>query len=225
MTRAQRLANVMTACGFMDSETIGGVFTWRKNIQQGVHVRKKLDRCVADVDWRLLFQHSLVEVLNPHDSDHNPLLLSCMKARTNRLKSFHFQAAWLSHPDYGALVDNSWKHAPGDVVAKLGNVRNQSIEFNKETFGNTFKKKRQLQGRIREVHRELDIYPYANLILLERELQNEYDTVLAQEEMLWYQKSREKWVKFGNKNTKFFHTQTGIRRRHNKVMSLNVDGF
>jgi len=41
--------------------------------------------------------------------------------------------------------------------------------------------------------------------------------------MLWYQKSRENWVKFGNKNTKFFHTQAVIRRRINKITGLNVE--
>lgn len=42
--------------------------------------------------------------------------------------------------------------------------------------------------------------------------------------MLWYQKSRENWVKFGNKNTKFFLAQTVIRRRRNKVSVLEIDG-
>ena len=41
--------------------------------------------------------------------------------------------------------------------------------------------------------------------------------------MLWYKKSREKWVKFGNINTKFFHTQYLIRRRRNKVIYLFID--
>lgn len=48
--------------------------------------------------------------------------------------------------------------------------------------------------------------------------------VLAQEEMLWFQKSREKWVRYGNKNTKFFHTQTVIRRRKNRIVGLNIEG-
>jgi hypothetical protein len=52
-----------------------------------------------------------------------------------------------------------------------------------------------------------------------------YNKILSQEEMLWYQKSRENWVKYGNKNTKFFHTQTIIRRRRNKISGLNVENI
>ena len=43
--------------------------------------------------------------------------------------------------------------------------------------------------------------------------------------MLWYQKSHERWVKYGNKNTKNFHTQTVIHRRKNKIVNLMVDNI
>lgn len=43
--------------------------------------------------------------------------------------------------------------------------------------------------------------------------------------MIWFQKSREKWVKFENCNTRFFHTQTIIRRRYNKISGIYVNGI
>lgn len=159
MSRAQRLANMMPSCGFMDLDIVGGFFTWRKNVIHGRHVRKRLDRCMADVDWRLMFQHALVEVLNHHNSDHNPLLLSCLKARSHKAKAFHFQAAWISHPLYETVVDTTWKSTYGDACVKLSGIRNASIAFNKETFGNIFRNKHKIEGRIRGVHRQLDIYP------------------------------------------------------------------
>jgi hypothetical protein len=36
-------------------------------------------------------------------------------------------------------------------------------------------------------------------------------------------KSREKWVKFGDRKNKFFHTQTIIRRKQNKIQGLHLD--
>jgi len=50
-----------------------------------------------------------------------------------------------------------------------------------------------------------------------------YQEVLKEEELFWYQKSREKWVKFGDWNIKFFHTQTIIRRNRNKIQGLHLD--
>lgn len=139
------------------------------------------------------------------------------------MKSFHFQAAWISHPDYTDLVKNTWLHSHGTVNRKLDKIQAESITFNERVFGNIFRRKRQLVARIKGVHRQLDNYPCSSLITLERDLQEQHNRVLQQEELLWYQKSREKWVKHGNKNTKKFHTQTVIRRRRNKVTGLMID--
>ena len=51
----------------------------------------------------------------------------------------------------------------------------------------------------------LDSDPYDALASFERKLQREYNDVLHQEELLWYQKSRENWVKHGDRNTRLFH--------------------
>ncbi|PNY04054.1 ribonuclease H, partial [Trifolium pratense] len=180
---------------------------------------------VDDVDWRLSFPDSLAELLPAHDSDHNPILISCMKAKSKRSNIFHFQAAWLSHPDYESLVDTTWNQAEGDVVSKLSIVQTTSLRFNKEVFGNIYKNKKLLEARIKGVHLQLDSCQSSDLISFEKSLQLEYNKVLAQEEMMWYQKSREKWVKFGNKNTRFFHIQSVIRSRRNKIASLQIDGI
>jgi hypothetical protein len=53
-------------------------------------------------------------------------------------------------------------------------------------------------------------------------LQQQYNHILFQEEMLWYQKTRENWVKFGDKNSSFFHAQTIIRRKKNRIHRLQL---
>lgn len=111
------------------------------------------------------------------------------------------------------------------MTFKLGKVQEKSTIFNKQVFGNIFRNKRLLEARIKGVHCQLDLYSYSDMIMLEKDLQRQYDQVLAQEKLLWYQKSREQWVKFGNKNTKFFHTQAVIRRRRNKISALCIDGI
>ena len=42
--------------------------------------------------------------------------------------------------------------------------------------------------------------------------------------MLWFQKSREQWVRFGDRNTAFFHAQTLTRRKRNKIEGLHIAG-
>lgn len=58
------------------------------------------------------------------------------------------------------------------------------------------------------------------LISLERELKEERNLILLPEELLWHQKSRNKWLKCGDGNTKFFCTSTLVRRRRNRIESM-----
>lgn len=51
----------------------------------------------------------------------------------------------------------------------------------------------------------------------------EFEVVLEQEEIVWFQKSREKWIALGDRNTKYFHTSTIIRRRRNRIEMLKDD--
>ena len=66
--------------------------------------------------------------------------------------------------------------------------------------------------------------PLHNILKQEKKVQLEYEKTLKQEEILWYQKSREKWVKLGDWNNSFFHAQTMIRRKRNKVEGLHIAG-
>lgn len=44
--------------------------------------------------------------------------------------------------------------------------------------------------------------------------------VLAQEEILWLQKSRAKWLECGDRNTRYFHRVATVRRRRNHITAL-----
>ena len=47
--------------------------------------------------------------------------------------------------------------------------------------------------------------------------------MLDQEEILCFQKSKENCIKFGNRNTKNFHTHVMIKRGKNKANGLFID--
>lgn len=55
---------------------------------------------------------------------------------------------------------------------------------------------------------------------LEAKLLQEYNSILRQEEVFWVHKSWTNWLRFGDKNTIYFHTTTFIKHKHNKVESL-----
>jgi hypothetical protein len=46
---------------------------------------------------------------------------------------------------------------------------------------------------------------------------------MARNETMWKQKSRESWLKDGNRNSKFFHISTIIQRRKNNIDAIKGD--
>jgi hypothetical protein len=57
-----------------------------------------------------------------------------------------------------------------------------------------------------------------------RQLCRDLERALLQEEISWRQKSRIKWLKVGDKCTKFFHLMANSIKRHNTIDSLLIDG-
>ncbi|PNX92520.1 ribonuclease H, partial [Trifolium pratense] len=221
--RAAGLSSVMNHCNLLDLNSVGGKFTWHRNCRGQRSISKKLDRGMANVTWRLNFPEAFLETLCRVNSDHNPILLRCGGLPIARgARPFRFEAAWISHSDYEQLVKNAWTRERGLPIAGLNTIREDSILFNKEVFGNIFKKKRKLENRLNGIQRVMERVDSTRLILLEQQLQKELDDVLYQEELLWFQKSREKWIKFGDRNTKFFHAQTVIRRKRNKIHGITL---
>ena len=171
------------------------------------------------------FPEACMEVLPRVYSDHNPLLLRMSGfPQAHGPKPFRFEAAWVYHEDYHHVVHQAWNKGVNGVVDGLNRVKDASIIFNKEVFGNIFRRKRLLAARIAGVQRQLENFDSCSLVRLERSLQVQYNQVLRQEEMLWFQKSRENWVRFGDRNTSFFHTKTMIQRRRNKIDGINISG-
>ena len=51
-------------------------------------------------------------------------------------------------------------------------------------------------------------------------LKKEINEVLLREEIMWKQRSRALWLKWGDRNTKFFHATASQRRRKNRIEGL-----
>ncbi|KAF3787115.1 Transposon TX1 uncharacterized protein [Nymphaea thermarum] len=63
-----------------------------------------------------------------------------------------------------------------------------------------------------------------NAIQKETEYREQLSHILLMEEIYWRQKSRIKWLKDGDANTKFFHESVKSKRRRNKINAITVDG-
>ena len=71
-------------------------------------------------------------------------------------------------------------------MLSLDMVKEDAIVFNKEVFGDIFRRKQLLEARIAGIQRTLEMVDSLELVQLERHLQAEYEHILHQEELLWF---------------------------------------
>ncbi|XP_057863188.2 uncharacterized protein LOC131071390 [Cryptomeria japonica] len=110
-------------------------------------------------------------------------------------------------------------------VKKLQFVKSKVKEWNQTKFGNIFANKQELEEKLAALQETIIQNGMSSeSFLQERDLQNQYNEILTREEIYWQQKSREYWLKEGDKNTKFFHNSVEARRSWNKITSIHNKG-
>ena len=92
----------------------------------------------------------------------------------------------------------------------VGNVQ----EWNKEVFGNVNQRKRSLLRKLDSINRKFERLQFDSSIEGEREnVWGQLEEVLAQEEIMWLQRSRCNWYNEGDKNTRYFHSMANSRKK------------
>ncbi|MCI00140.1 hypothetical protein A2U01_0021157, partial [Trifolium medium] len=174
----------------------------------------------CNVAWRLKYHEGFAKVLPRIQSDHHPIIvLTEGDPDSGKNRPFRFEAAWITHEDFHHFLKARWNRGT-DMVHILDDLTCHLKEWNKETFGNIFKRKKELLARLNGIQSSPN-YGYNNFLeSLEKDIQEQLDTTLFQEECLWFQKSRGQWIADGDRNTKYYHSKTIIRRRRNKIITL-----
>lgn len=151
-------------------------------------------------------------------SDHKPLLLSLAHgvSTTAMNRPFHLMASWLVDQTFKPVDQEAW-HGDTIWLQAVDTFQDKATYWNMHCFGNIFYRKRRLMARMEGINKKLTMAGNNHLSKLLNKLWSEYDNVLSQEEMFWRQQARCDWVKFEDRNTRFFHSSVVIRRKRNTI--------
>jgi hypothetical protein len=104
-------------------------------------------------------------------------------------------------------------------------LKGEIKRWNREVFGNVGVQNKAWAEELESLNRFEEVRRLSEEEKERRRLlASDLEASLLQEEISWRQKSRVRWLKEGDKCTKFFHQVASANRRNNTIESLIVDG-
>ncbi len=194
-------------------------FTWCNKRWGKWCIKEKLDRGIANASWRLTFPKAVVFHLGAINSDHSPILLDTNPLDHPAPRPFRFIEAWIRDPRCADIINGAWKIEffgceSLKLCKKQTTTKHALKKWNREEFGFCQYKINELSNQIKILQSQHTTEDNGRL---EVKLQGELNEWMARNESLWKKKSRELWLRHGDRNTKFFHLSTIIRRRNNSI--------
>ncbi|XP_017604730.1 uncharacterized protein LOC108451567 [Gossypium arboreum] len=194
---------------------IGNWFTWERGNLPETNIQEQLERGVANKEWFHLFPKFQLQHLPHTFSDHCPLLVKSEEENIERTyKSFKFEAWWVLEDSFFSEVKKIWEHSEEDLLSKLDSMKRGLKRWASQIRYNRKERKKMLTSRLAMLlEAERDYENLADLIDTKIQLNFEID----KDECYWEQRARVNWLKFGDKNTAFFHKQATQKRQRNLI--------
>ncbi|CAL1412960.1 unnamed protein product [Linum trigynum] len=224
--RCKRFGEFLNEAELVDLGFSGPRFTWTRGKESDTYKASRIDRSICNLEWNEGFPNTSVTHLARLSSDHHPILTTVSNQGGSNLsmRRFKFEAAWFTHEDFLSFLADSWDPLNALPMA-LQDLSKKLQLWNTSNFGNVHQRKKRLVARIEGIERRLANSFSPGLLKLHTKLEKELDKTMEQEELIWFQRAREHWVKFGERNTAYFHQLANIRRRRNKIDCLkNING-
>nr|XP_023878149.1 uncharacterized protein LOC111990594 [Quercus suber] len=118
------------------------------------------------------------------------------------------EAVWLSRED-GEVHDH--------VIRKIEKCGKELRVWNRDCFGNVKLVLRQKRKELKEA-KKVAMRSGNNQQV--RDLKKDIAELVDKENRLWFQRSKVMWAKFGDRNSKYFHSQASQRKRKNLIRRL-----
>jgi hypothetical protein len=206
----------------IDVPVLGKKFSWFSADGKSM---SRIDRFLLS-DGFITSQGTAGQWIGDRDiSDHCPIWLTTSSNNWGP-KPFRVINGWLNHPEFKDFVESAWKSY--DVRGKKAFVLKEKLKllreslkkWNKEVFG-------YLDLNIEKIVTDINKFEGllsstdgdADYLMLDG-LNKEFWKQLHFKDSLLKRKSRSKWVKDGDSNSKYFHQSLKGRRRQNQLVAL-----
>ncbi|KAA3462361.1 reverse transcriptase [Gossypium australe] len=219
--RMEIFRDTLANCGLMDVGYSGTWFTWERGNLPETNIRERLDRGVANEKWLSLFPMGRIQHLPFATSDHCPLLLHTNSDNLFKCnRRFHFETWWIMEESFAEVLQNIWESSSEPLMEKLKTLQAGLGKWAKALKWEKGEIKKKLTEDLEALLIEdRDDESLAKIIDKKIHLNLEID----KDERYWEQRARVNWLKFGDRNTAFFHKSATTRKKANFITKLVSD--
>ncbi|KAL5555522.1 hypothetical protein UlMin_037758 [Ulmus minor] len=173
-------------------EKQGPKFTWNRG-NGACLVQEWLDRMLGNCGWLDLFPNSLVHHLNMRGFDHRPLLVELLRA------------------DERSIIGKNWKRGRFHFEEAWADEEECSNIIKNHWSYNLMTNLDGVANKLRLCASDLEGWNLESFTL---------NALRYKEEKYCRQRSKDSWLKCGDKNSKFFHRKASARKSKNSITGL-----
>ncbi|XP_071939975.1 uncharacterized protein [Coffea arabica] len=221
------LMSFMEEAGVFDVGFSGASFTWCNNRRGSARVSKRLDRLLINGECLNLSASISVVHLARYPCDHATLKISFTSLLDDKPRPFCFLNVWTSKPQLLEVIRSAWdQEVSGSplwvLCSKLLAARRAIQHWNKHCFGNVFDAVREAEATIQRTEEAMDQEGSEKAQVELNKAQAELRHALSIEEQFWSQKTRVKWLRSGDRNSRFFHAVVRQRRAQGMIHRIKA---
>jgi exonuclease III len=207
----------------IDLPLLGRKFTW---MQPNGRCMSRLDRVLVSHNWNDIWGNVSLWGLKRDVSDHCPIIVK-YDGNDWGPKPFRFNNFWLNNKAFPKVVEEAWNSfqvsgSKGYVLKeKLKLLKGTIRQWNKDVYGKVDHKIEMITEEIEtlELKCEFDGLEEADLLLRKEKFDNLW-MLLKSKDCMEFQKSRSRWLREGDANSRFFHACVKSRKRSNSIVAL-----
>ncbi|KAL8478158.1 hypothetical protein ACS0TY_030156 [Phlomoides rotata] len=218
--------NFIRGSDLLEMPLIGRSYTWYR--PNGA-CKSKLDRLLVNASWVSKWPDVRLKGGRRTLSDHVPIFIEGSNKDWGP-KPFKFFNQWINHKEYKGVVEGVWATsghsgwAGFEIKEKLKTLKTELNKWSREVFGELEKN---IEDKKVEIER-LDMIDDTMGLDEEEEDQRQQLVHELMKESAWrekqlYQKSRVKWIKEGDINSKFYHNWVNKKNKRNELSGLWKD--
>lgn len=212
----------------LDVPARGMAYTWSNRRDGDARILSKLDRVLVTEEWKKEFPYIQLDFQSSLTSDHAHAILYVAE-KIGGPRPFKFTSCWMRHKEFKKILQESWEQkvegSPLKILhQKLKNLKEPLRKLNNEYFSNISDRVEAARKDLENTQKALMQSPY-DTELQQRE-KNElaiYADLLYAEETHYKEKARVKWLKDGDKNSKFFQRMVKSHQVRNCILRIQND--